>query len=123
LAGTQPGGSHEVDQAGLLYSQSCGTWVVDPVKAELGPRSWDDDVRDWLARARRGPGATGRFDSTTAFFWHRTGWGGPLAGACVRRVTHVEHHGKTDQPKGGKPKGEKPPADKPKGPGGKPPKP
>jgi len=106
-AGTQPGGKQEVDDAGLLYDRSCGTWVVDPVKAELGPRSWDDDVRDWLARAHRGPGATGRFDSTTAYFWDRTGWGGPLAGACWRPVNRGEHKAKdkgADKPKGDDPK-------------------
>ncbi len=106
-AGTQPGGKQEVDDAGLLYERSCGTWVVDPVKAELGPRSWDDDVRDWLARAHRGPGATGRFDSTTAYFWDRTGWGGPLAGTCWRPVIRSEHKAKdkaADKPKGDKPK-------------------
>jgi membrane peptidoglycan carboxypeptidase len=114
-AGTQPGGAREVDEPGLLYGQSCGTWVVDPVKAELGPRSWDDDVRDWLARARRGPGVTGKLGSTTAYFWGRSGWGGRLAGACPRPVVHHEH---SDKGKG-KGKGDKPPGggDKPKDPG------
>ena len=46
-----------------------------------GPRRWDADVASWLARARRGVGVTGPFDSRTAYFWGRTGWGGPLARA------------------------------------------
>jgi hypothetical protein len=57
--------------------------MVDPLKAELGPASWDDDVADWMARARRGVGVTGRTDSTTAYFWGRFGWGGPIRGACA----------------------------------------
>jgi membrane peptidoglycan carboxypeptidase len=81
-AGTQPGAKNAIDRPGLLYSASCGTWVVDPVKAELGPRSWDADVYAWLARARRGVGVMGSMGSRTAYFWDRTGWGGPLAGAC-----------------------------------------
>ena len=60
IAGTAPGGRREIDPAGLLYTQSCGGWRVDPLGAELGPRSWDDDVADWVQRARRGPGVTGR---------------------------------------------------------------
>jgi membrane peptidoglycan carboxypeptidase len=114
-SGTEPGGARAVDQPGLLYSQACGTWVVDPVKAELGPRSWDDDVRDWLYRARRGPGVTGALGSTTAYFWDRAGWGGPLLGACARPVVHVDKaKGHGNKPKGG---------DKPKGPGKPPPAP
>ena len=80
--GTQPGAKGEIDQPGLLYSASCGTWVVDPLKAELGPRSWDPDVANWLARARSGVGVLGPLGSRTAYFWGRTGWGGPLAGGC-----------------------------------------
>ena len=80
--GTQPGSRNAVDPPGLLYSPSCGTWAVDPLKAELGPRSWDSDVASWLARARSGVGVGGALGSRTAFFWGRTGWGGPLIGAC-----------------------------------------
>ena len=81
-SGTQPGGKREVDEPGLLYAQACGSWVVDPVKAELGPRSWDDDVADWVARARRGTGVLGTLGSRTSYFWGRSGWGGRLAGPC-----------------------------------------
>jgi membrane peptidoglycan carboxypeptidase len=81
-AGTQPGGRREVDPAGLLYGRACGTWVVDPLRAELGPSAWDDDVANWLARARRGPGVMGPLDSQTAYFWGRSSWGGRLAGPC-----------------------------------------
>ena len=83
ITGTQPGGSREVDQAGLLYARSCGGWRVDPLKAELGPRAWDGDVANWLSRARRGVGVVGPYDTRTAYFWERTGWGGPLIGTCA----------------------------------------
>jgi len=83
IDGTQPGGGHQVDQPGLLYTQSCGGWRVDPLKAELGPPSWDRDVADWLARARRGVGVVGPYDTRTAWFWQRKGWGGPLLGTCA----------------------------------------
>jgi membrane peptidoglycan carboxypeptidase len=82
-AGTQPGAKGQVDKDGLLYTQACGTWMVNPVKAELGPAAWDGDVANWLARARRGPGVTGPLDSMTAYFWDRHGWGGPLVGRCA----------------------------------------
>jgi membrane peptidoglycan carboxypeptidase len=99
-AGTQPGGKRQVDQPGLLYERACGTWAVNPVKAELGPGSWDDDVRDWLQRARRGVGVAGRLDSRTAYFWGRSSWGGRLAGPC--EVRHkVVHDGGKKHDKGG----------------------
>jgi membrane peptidoglycan carboxypeptidase len=82
LAGTQPGAKRAVDQPGLLYTQACGTWVVNPVAAELGPRGWDADVANWLARARRGVGVAGPEGTRTAYFWGRSGWGGQLAGPC-----------------------------------------
>jgi hypothetical protein len=81
LAGTQPGAPHSVDPPGLLYDHSCGIWTVDPLKADLGPATWDSAVADWMARARRGPGVKGALDSTTAYFWNRVGWGGPV-GTC-----------------------------------------
>ena len=83
---------------------------MDPVKAELGPRSWNDDVQDWVNRARRGVGVMGQFDSRTAYFWGRSGWGGRLAGPCyVPRPTVREEKGKDDKPGKGN--------DKPKDPG------
>jgi hypothetical protein len=121
-AGTQPGAAHEVDQAGLLYEQHCGTWQVNPIKAELGPRSWDDDVSNWLSRARRGVGVGGRLGSRTAYFWDRSGWGGPLFGACyVPRPVVIDHpkdNGGKGKDKGDKGNGK---GDKP-GPGGGDPK-
>jgi membrane peptidoglycan carboxypeptidase len=83
IKGTQPGARHPVDPPGLLYTQSCGGWRVDPVKAELGPRTWDVAVAGWLARARRGVGVLGPYDTRTAYFWNRTGWGGKLLGSCA----------------------------------------
>ena len=43
-----------VDPPGLLYIASCGGWRVDPVKAELGPKSWDVADAGWLARRAAG---------------------------------------------------------------------
>jgi membrane peptidoglycan carboxypeptidase len=82
--GTQPRREGGIDQAGLLYSRACGGWRVDPLKAELGPESWDADVKDWMDRARRGPGVVGEHDSTTAYFWGRSSWGGPILGPCPK---------------------------------------
>ena len=81
-AGTQPGAKRAVDPAGLLYRRACGTWVVDPLRAERGPKGWDKDVANWLSRARRGPGILGPLDTRTAYFWGRSSWGGRLAGPC-----------------------------------------
>jgi peptidoglycan glycosyltransferase len=93
IAGTQPGARKAIDPDGLLYSQTCGSWRVDPLKAELGPASWDADVADWARRARSGPGRTGQFDSRTAYFWGRTSWGGPLVGSCAVRHSSGGHGG------------------------------
>jgi membrane peptidoglycan carboxypeptidase len=82
IRGTQPGGKDAIDEAGLLYRVACGGWRVDPVKAEIGPASWRPDVANWLSRARRGVGVTGRHDSSTAYFWGENSWGGPLVGSC-----------------------------------------
>jgi membrane peptidoglycan carboxypeptidase len=101
ISGTQPGAKGAVDPPGLLYTQACGGWRVDPLKAELGPTVWDHDVLNWLARARRGVGVTGPYDTRTAYFWGRSGWGGPLLGTCAP-----------------KPKPEKPPKDGGPGDGG-----
>ena len=106
ISGTQPGASRAVDQPGLLYSQACGGWRVDPVKAELGPRQWDDDVLNWLFRARRGVGVVGPYDTRTAYFWGRSGWGGSLLGACAPK------------PKPEPKESDKPPNDEPPGGGG-----
>jgi membrane peptidoglycan carboxypeptidase len=82
IEGTQPGGSSSPDRAGLLYSVSCGTWVVDPLKAELGPSEWNADVADWVRRASRGVGVVGQHDSRTAYFYGESSWGGTLIGNC-----------------------------------------
>jgi membrane peptidoglycan carboxypeptidase len=81
-AGTEPGGAHPIDPSGLLYTAACGTWMVDPVKAELGPTSWDRDVGNWLERAKRGAGVTGPYGSHTAYLAGHGSWGGPLLGEC-----------------------------------------
>lgn len=81
-AGTQPGGPQQIDPPGLLYSQACGSWRVDPVKAELGPAAWKPDVQNWLDRARKGVDVKGPDGSHTAYLPGRTSWGGSLAGPC-----------------------------------------
>jgi hypothetical protein len=94
ISGTQPGARNAIDPDGLLYSATCGSWRVDPLKAELGPSSWDGDVANWISRARGGPGRTGPLNSRTAYFWGRSSWGGPLVGSCAPKVTrHATHHG------------------------------
>ena len=98
IAGTQPGAKKAIDPDGLLYSQSCGGYRVDLVKAELGPASWDSDVADWMRRARGGPGRTGQYDSKTAYFWKQSSWGGSIAGSCYRARPHADH----GRDKGGK---------------------
>jgi membrane peptidoglycan carboxypeptidase len=84
IAGTQPDAKNAVDEDGLLYDRGCGGWVVDPVKAELGPERWDDDVANWLARARHGVGTRGPLGSTIAYWYGASSWGGPLAGPCPK---------------------------------------
>jgi penicillin-binding protein 1A len=118
-AGTQPGARQEVDEPGLLYSASCGSWAVDPLKAELGPAAWDDDVADWMARARRGVGVLGRHDTRTAYFWDRIGWGGRIAGPCFvaepRPDPRDGERGRPEDPGNGNPgpKPSKPPKPEP----------
>ena len=82
INGTQPGSAHPIDKPGLLYSKDCGGWVVDPVQAELGPRTWDRDVANWLARAKRGAGVKGPYGSHTAYLAGTSNWGGTLIGDC-----------------------------------------
>jgi len=82
--GTQPGAAHAIDKPGLLYGTGCGGWTVDPVKAELGPRAWDDDVANWLARARHGAGVKGPYGSHTAYLPGKSSWGGTLLGDCTK---------------------------------------
>ena len=122
IDGTAPGSDGAVDPSGLLYSRACGGWRVDPVKAELGPSSWDRDVADWLARARRGVGVEGRHDSRTAYFWGERSWGGSLAGTCYRPKPPSDDRDdkkdEDDQPKEKPPDDKKPPKPPPDGGGG-----
>ncbi|MDQ3128299.1 MAG: penicillin-binding transpeptidase domain-containing protein, partial [Chloroflexota bacterium] len=106
ISGTQPGAAKAIDPAGLLYTRSCGGWRVDPLKAELGPRAWDDDVSNWLSRARRGVGVVGPYESRTAYFWERSGWGGPLLGTCAPKPKP-----KPEEPTPAEPKPPKDPGD------------
>ena len=107
LRGTEPGGRREIDRAGLLYSQGCGGWVVDPVKAELGPDRWLDDVAAWVSRARRGTGVSGPYGSTTAYWFGASSWGGPLAGPC--KAPPVQDDDEDDDKPDKPPKPPKPP--------------
>ncbi len=82
INGTEPGSRNEVDEPGLLYREACGgSWYVDPLKAEKNnaPEQWKSDVRDWTARARRGPGARSiPYGTLTSYFWGESTWGGPI---------------------------------------------
>ena len=82
IKGTEPDARRAVDEPGLLYERACGGWMVDPVKAELGPERWLDDVDSWLQRARRGAGIKGDYGSRTAHWFGLSTWGGPLLGPC-----------------------------------------
>jgi membrane peptidoglycan carboxypeptidase len=82
ISGTQPGSAHAIDRPGLMYRQACGGWAVDLVQAELGPAAWDDDVANWMRRARGGTGRRGSEGTSTAYLFGRHGWGGPIAGPC-----------------------------------------
>ncbi len=84
IKGTEPGARDAIDQPGLLYTQGCAGWMVDPVKAELGPSSWDDDVAAWVSRARRGAGTLGPLGSRIAYWFGARTWGGPLIGPCQK---------------------------------------
>ena len=97
IRGTQPGARKAIDEDGLLYRRACGGWRVDPVKAELGRAAWIGDVQNWLQRARRGVGVTGRYDSATAYFWGESSWGGPLYGACARPKPPPDKKDKDDK--------------------------
>jgi membrane peptidoglycan carboxypeptidase len=85
IAGTQPGARGAIDPPGLLYDNQCGSWMVDPTKAEPGaPRKWTAAVDDWTRRARSGPGRRGRFGSSTAYLFGEGSWGGTIfAGSCT----------------------------------------
>ena len=120
IKGTRAGREDAVDRPGLLYTRVCGGWMVDPVKAELGPARWDDDVDAWLRpRPSRRRRAWASMGSRTAYFWDRSGWGGPLAGACFV-PTRSDHGNGTDKGRGhgpspghgppGGPPGHEPPA-------------
>ena len=100
IAGTQPGARNAIDPPGLLYTRACGGWRVDPVKAELGPRSWDDAVSAWLAHARRGVGTASQYGTRVASFWGRTGWGGTLLGPCAPKPKPKPPDGGGDKGKG-----------------------
>jgi membrane peptidoglycan carboxypeptidase len=95
IDGTQPGAKAAVDPPGLLYSHACGSWEVDPVKAEVGRVEWDRDVRSWAERARRGAGVRGQFDTRTAYFWGEHSWGGRIIGPCYAAHPKREHTGDT----------------------------
>ena len=117
IAGTQPGSRSAIDPAGLLYSRACGGWRVDPVKAELGPAAWRGDVKNWAARARRGPGVAGPLDSRTAYFFGERSWGGQIVGPCPKPKPEKPKDEEKKTEDGGE--GDKPPEEP--GDGGEPP--
>lgn len=80
INGTQPGGQDAVDQAGALYIQICGQWMVDPAQAENhgAPSTWIAADTNWARRAMRGPGIGGPDGTRTSYFFNRNSWGGPV---------------------------------------------
>ncbi|NJD29209.1 MAG: hypothetical protein FIA92_13045, partial [Chloroflexi bacterium] len=99
--GTEPGAKNAIDPPGLLYRRACGTWMVDPVKAELGPKAWDDDIEAWLRRARRGDGVKGPLGSITAHQYDARSWGGPLVGPCREKDDDKKKGGRGEGNGGG----------------------
>jgi len=80
IAGTQPGGPNQVDPAGLLYTNECGGWYVDLLKAEAGQNQrWLDADANWMERARHGINRRGPAGSYTAYLFGQHDWGGPIA--------------------------------------------
>jgi membrane peptidoglycan carboxypeptidase len=80
IDGTQPRGDRQVDPAGLLYRQMCGSWFVDLTKVEAErPERWLEADISWMDRARRGPGRRGPHGSSTAYLFGRQDWGGFIA--------------------------------------------
>ena len=116
MAGTQPDAKNAIDEDGLLYDRGCGGWVVDPVKAELGPERWDDDVASWLARARHGVGTKGPLGSSIAYWYGASSWGGPLAGPCPEPKPEPTDNGNGNGTGNGNGHGPKPTKPPPPGP-------
>ncbi len=80
IEGTQPGGANQVDPNGLLYSNECGGWYVDLLKAEAGKNQrWLDADASWMDRARHGINRRGAAGSYTAYLFGQHDWGGPIA--------------------------------------------
>jgi membrane peptidoglycan carboxypeptidase len=80
IKGTQPGGSDEVDQAGILYRSMCDGWYVDITQAEAeAPARWQAADEDWMNRARRGVWTRGDQRTRTAYLFGHSDWGGPIA--------------------------------------------
>jgi membrane peptidoglycan carboxypeptidase len=98
LAGTQPGGAHQVDQNGLLY-KACpgGQWGIDLVQAELGPSSWNRWDADWMSRASKGAGIRGKLGTQTTYLYFKNSWGGSVG--C--RAAQSEPKQPSDQGTGG----------------------
>jgi membrane peptidoglycan carboxypeptidase len=88
ITGTQPGRKDAIDPPGLIYSQGCGVYQVNPLRAENrgAPDTWKAAVRDWMYRARSGTYVRGRWGTGTAYFFGRSSWGGTVAspdGVCA----------------------------------------
>ena len=72
-----------IDARASSTARRAATWVVDPLKAELGPRSWDATMPNWLARARRGRRrGRGRSDRGRRTSGAGPAGAGPSLGAC-----------------------------------------
>lgn len=66
IQGTQPGGKWQVDPPGLIYSEGCSAYYVQPVRAENpgAPASWLAAVNAWAAKGGRGTSRWGTRGTT-----------------------------------------------------------
>ena len=80
IQGTQPGGNRQVDPPGLIYSRGCGTYYVQPARAENAgaPASWLAAVNAWAAKGGRGTSRWGT-RGTTFGMAGKTSFGGAVA--------------------------------------------
>jgi membrane peptidoglycan carboxypeptidase len=92
VQGTQPGGRHQVDPPGLLYSKACGYGVIQPARAENkgAPASWRAAVDSWAARGGLGRSRWGSRGSYFTMAGKSSFGGRPAAGdSCAGDATRT----------------------------------
>jgi membrane peptidoglycan carboxypeptidase len=79
IKGTQPGGKRQVDEAGLIYSRGCGSFWVQPARAENpgAPDSWYAAVNAWASKGGLG---TSQWGTRGTYFGMagKNSFGGPV---------------------------------------------